>query len=215
MIALSLVLPGVASANTASVKCDSTGVVFTYNADFGRSKVSTEIVNGVSYEYTVPVHGRHAHLAGRHRRHLRQRVVERRVDPEDQAALPEAAPAASAASAAAAAAARRRRLRRLRAVTTPPPAPPAPPAQPVAPPVVPATPVVPSTPSTPPKITLRKKALATTVPAGSTVRYQLVVKATGGTAHDVVVCDKLPRPHDVRLARHRDAAERQGLLGGR
>ena len=28
--------------------------------------------------------------------------------------------------------------------------------------------------------------------AGSTVRYQLVVKATGGTAHDVVVCDKLP-----------------------
>ena len=30
------------------------------------------------------------------------------------------------------------------------------------------------------------------MPAGSTVRYQLVVKATGGTAHDVEVCDKLP-----------------------
>ena len=73
-----------------------------------------------------------------------------------------------------------------------PPAPPAPPAQPVAPPVVPATPVAPSTPSTPPKITLRKRALAKTVPAGSTVRYQLVVKSTGGTAHGVVVCDKLP-----------------------
>ena len=95
MIALSLVLPGVASANTASVKCDSTGVVFTYNADFGRSKVSTEIVNGVSYAYNgACAPGQHAHLAGRHRRHLRQRVVERRVDSEDQAALPEAPAAA-------------------------------------------------------------------------------------------------------------------------
>jgi len=55
VIALALMLPGVASANTASVKCDSTGVVFTYNADFGRAKVSTEIVNGVSYAYNVPV----------------------------------------------------------------------------------------------------------------------------------------------------------------
>ena len=55
VIAASLLLPGVASANTASVKCDSTGVVFTYNADFGRSKVSTETVNGHTYDYTVPV----------------------------------------------------------------------------------------------------------------------------------------------------------------
>src|SRR5262249_15917637 len=39
---------------------------------------------------------------------------------------------------------------------------------------------------------LRKRALRKVVPAGETVRYQLVVKATGGTAHDVVVCDKLP-----------------------
>ena len=52
--------------------------------------------------------------------------------------------------------------------------------------------VAPSTPSAPPKISLRKRALAKVVQAGSTVRYQLVVKATGGTAHDVVVCDKLP-----------------------
>ena len=106
VIALSLMLPGVASANTASVKCDSTGVVFTYNADFGRSKVSTEIVNGVSYAvHGAREAGQHAHLARRHRRHLRQRFVERRVDPEDQAALPAAAPAPAAA---------RRRLRRRR-----------------------------------------------------------------------------------------------------
>ncbi len=45
---------------------------------------------------------------------------------------------------------------------------------------------------TPPVLSLHKKALATTVAAGAKVRYQLVVKATGGTAHDVVVCDKLP-----------------------
>ena len=44
----------------------------------------------------------------------------------------------------------------------------------------------------PPTLSLHKRALAKTVPAGSKVRYQLVVKATGGTAHDVVVCDKLP-----------------------
>jgi hypothetical protein len=48
------------------------------------------------------------------------------------------------------------------------------------------------TKATPPTISLRKRALATTVPAGSKVRYQLVVKASGGTARDVVVCDKLP-----------------------
>jgi hypothetical protein len=51
------------------------------------------------------------------------------------------------------------------------------------------------TPSTPPakvQITLTKRALAHTVPAGSSVKYKLVVTAKGGTAHDVVVCDKLP-----------------------
>jgi uncharacterized repeat protein (TIGR01451 family) len=51
----------------------------------------------------------------------------------------------------------------------------------------PATP-----PASPPKISLSKRASPKTVAAGSIVRYQLVVKATGGTAHDVVVCDKLP-----------------------
>lgn len=53
--------------------------------------------------------------------------------------------------------------------------------------------MTPSTSTAPaPKISLRKRALARIVATGKTVRYQLVVKATGGTAHDVVVCDKLP-----------------------
>ena len=51
-----LAVPGVASANTGSVTCDSTGVVFSYNANFGRDKVSTETVNGVSQQFTVPAH---------------------------------------------------------------------------------------------------------------------------------------------------------------
>ena len=45
---------------------------------------------------------------------------------------------------------------------------------------------------TTPVISLLKRALATTVTAGSKVKYQLTVTATGGTAHDVVVCDRLP-----------------------
>ena len=48
------------------------------------------------------------------------------------------------------------------------------------------------TPAAPPTLSLTKRALATTVPAGSNVKYQLVVTSTGGTAHDVTVCDKLP-----------------------
>ena len=35
-------LPTGASANTGSVKCDSTGVVFSYNANFDVATVSTE-----------------------------------------------------------------------------------------------------------------------------------------------------------------------------
>src|SRR5664279_4116702 len=49
-----LALPGVASANTGSVTCDSTGVVFSYDAHFGRVKVATETVNGVSQPFSVP-----------------------------------------------------------------------------------------------------------------------------------------------------------------
>src|SRR6476646_3841008 len=53
---IALTVPGVASANTGSVTCDSTGVVFSYNANFGRTKVSTETVNGVTQQFTVPAH---------------------------------------------------------------------------------------------------------------------------------------------------------------
>ena len=31
-------------------------MVFSYNADFGRDKVSTETVNGVTQQFTVPAH---------------------------------------------------------------------------------------------------------------------------------------------------------------
>ena len=41
-------------------------------------------------------------------------------------------------------------------------------------------------------ISLRKSAGATTVAPGATVKYRLVVTSKGGTAHGVVVCDKLP-----------------------
>jgi uncharacterized repeat protein (TIGR01451 family) len=65
---------------------------------------------------------------------------------------------------------------------------------PAAPPVTPpAAPVTPSTPAAPaPTIVLVKRALAKVVPAGSKVKYELIVTAKGGTAHGVVVCDKLP-----------------------
>ena len=49
-------LPSGASANTGSVKCDSTGVVFSYNANFDRATVSTETVNGETQTFTVPAH---------------------------------------------------------------------------------------------------------------------------------------------------------------
>jgi uncharacterized repeat protein (TIGR01451 family) len=71
---------------------------------------------------------------------------------------------------------------------TPPEAPPVV-STPVAPPVVTTTPPV---AAPPPVLSLRKKAGASTVAAGANVKYQLVVTSTGGTAHGVVVCDKLP-----------------------
>ena len=59
-----LAFPGVSSANTGSVKCDETGVVFSYRANFNPSRVSTETVNGVSQQFTVPKWtGGHAHVA--------------------------------------------------------------------------------------------------------------------------------------------------------
>src|SRR5262245_10110985 len=53
-ITTALVLPGAASANSGYVVCDATGVVFHYNTDFGRTKVVTETVNGVTKQVTVP-----------------------------------------------------------------------------------------------------------------------------------------------------------------
>jgi uncharacterized repeat protein (TIGR01451 family) len=180
---IALAVPGVSSANTGSVTCDSTGVVFNYNADFGRTKVSTETVNGVTQQFTVPAHTAVTHtwpgLFG-------TLTVGATWSGGSIPTVTLHCPAPS---------------------TPPPPPPPVsppppvapppvvtpPPAPPVAPPAPPAvTPSTPSTPAPSPTITLKKRALATTVPAGSVVKYQLTVTAKGGTAHGVVVCDKLP-----------------------
>ena len=102
----SLAVPGVASANTGSVTCDSTGVVFSYNANFGREKVSTETVNGVTQQFTVPKYTAVTHTwPGLSANAGRRGQVERRGDPDADAALPAPAAPAPAAPAPAAAAA--------------------------------------------------------------------------------------------------------------
>jgi uncharacterized repeat protein (TIGR01451 family) len=169
VVAISAVaLPGVALANTGSVKCDSTGIVFTYNTDFGRTKVVTETVNGVTKLVTVqartlttdtwPIFGTNTVGA----------VWSGGSIPTVTLTCPAPAPPVAPPP----------------AVTPPPPA-----VTPPAPPTVSTTPPV---PAAPPVLSLRKKAGATTVAAGANVKYQLVVTSTGGTAHGVVVCDKLP-----------------------
>jgi hypothetical protein len=164
-----LAFPGLASANTGSVKCDSTGVVFSYNANFNPSRVSTETVNGVSQDFTVPKWKAVTHtwpgLSG-------TLVVGAKWTGGGIKTVTLVCPKSK----------------------PPPPPPPPPPVAPPPPPVAPPAAVTPppAEEAVPPKISLRKRALAKIVPAGSTVRYQLVVKVTGGTAHDVVVCDKLP-----------------------
>jgi uncharacterized repeat protein (TIGR01451 family) len=182
---IALAVPSVASANTGSVKCDSTGVVFSYNADFGRTKVSTETVNGVSQQFTVPAHTAITHTWPGLTGTLKVGATWSGGSIPTVTLMCPAAPPPPP------------------PVAPPPPPPPPPvapppppPAPPVAPPVSPpvAPPATPSTPATSPKphIVLEKHALKKVVPAGKTVKYQLVVTATGGTAHGVVVCDKLP-----------------------
>jgi uncharacterized repeat protein (TIGR01451 family) len=183
-----LAFPSVSSANTGSVTCDSTGVVFSYNANFNTTRVSTETVNGVSQQFTVQAHKASKHTwpgvtgtitagatwSGGKIATVTLKCPAPPVAPPPPPVAPPPPP-----------------------VAPPPPPPVAPPAAPVAPPPAPVAPppaalVTPATPAPAPKISLRKRALAKTVAAGSTVRYQLVVKATGGTAHNVVICDNLP-----------------------
>jgi uncharacterized repeat protein (TIGR01451 family) len=168
-------LPGVASANTGSVTCNSTGVVFSYDAHFGRTKVVTETVNGVSKPFSVPKY----------------------------TAITDTWPVFGTLTVGATWSGGT-----IPTVTLVCPAPPPPPvAPPVAPPVVPpvvppvtppvttppAVPVTPTVVSAPaPRIALRKVAGAKTVAPGATVTYRLIVSVTGGTAHAVVVCDRLP-----------------------
>jgi hypothetical protein len=175
---IALAVPGIASANTGSVTCDSTGVVFSYNANFGRDKVSTETVNGVSQQFTVPAHTAITHtwpIFG-------TLVVGATWSGGSIPTVTLVCPAPQA--------------------SPPPPVPLAPPVvppvvtPPVAPPVAPLTPAVtpaaPVAPGPKPHIVLKKRALAKVVAAGSIVKYELIVTAKGGTAHGVVVCDKLP-----------------------
>jgi uncharacterized repeat protein (TIGR01451 family) len=180
---IALALPSVAAANTGSVTCDSTGVVFSYHSNFTTDEVSTETVNGETRQFTVPAHTAVTHtwpgISGTPTAGANWRGGS---IPTAQLTCPASPPT----------------------VTPPPPvapppppvAPPAPPvtppAPPVAPPVVTAVPTAPATPAPSPQIALRKRALAKAVRAGSVVKYQLIVTSTGGTAHGVVVCDKLP-----------------------
>jgi uncharacterized repeat protein (TIGR01451 family) len=174
-------LPGVASANTGSVRCDATGIVFTYNTDFGRTKVVTETVDGTTKLVTVqartlttdtwPLFGTHTVGA----------VWSGGSIPTVTLTCP--APAAPPPPV---------------VVVTPPPPAVTPPPPAVTPTPVTSTPPPPVTSTTPPVsvsapvISLRKKAGAATVAAGGTVKYRLVVTSKGGTAHGVVVCDSLP-----------------------
>ena len=181
---IALAVPSVASANTGSVTCDSTGVVFSYNANFGRTKVSTETVNGVTQQFTVPANTAVTHIWPIFGTLTVGATWSGGSIPTVTLVCP--APATP---------------------TPPPPpvTPPAPPpvvppvtppvATPVTPPAAPAAPAAPITPLSPspnPHIVLEKRALATVVPAGSVVKYQLIVTSKGGTAHGVVVCDNLP-----------------------
>jgi uncharacterized repeat protein (TIGR01451 family) len=181
---IALAVPTVASANTGSVTCDSTGVVFSYNANFGRTKVSTETVNGVTQQFTVPAHTAITHTwpvfgtltvgatwsGGSIPTVTLVCPAPATPTPPPPPVTPPVAPPVA-----------------------PPAAPPvAPPVTPPAAPAAPAAPVTPLAPSPNPHIVLKKRALATVVPAGSVVKYQLIVTSKGGTAHGVVVCDNLP-----------------------
>lgn len=46
-----LAIPGIASAHTGRVTCDSTGIVFNYDANFPANTVVTEHVNGTDYSF--------------------------------------------------------------------------------------------------------------------------------------------------------------------
>lgn len=52
--AVMLIVPGIASAHSGTVTCDSRGVVFTYNANFPTTTTVTQDVSGVTKTVTVP-----------------------------------------------------------------------------------------------------------------------------------------------------------------
>lgn len=64
---VALAIPNIASAHTGTVKCDSTGVVFSYNNNFAHDTLVTESVkdstqgNGTVYSVTVPANKAFTH----------------------------------------------------------------------------------------------------------------------------------------------------------
>ena len=88
VVLIALAVPGVASANTGSVTCDSTGVVFSYNANFGRDQgLDRDRERRDPAVHRAGAYGHHAHVA--HLRHAdRWRDVEWRLDPDGHARLP-------------------------------------------------------------------------------------------------------------------------------
>jgi uncharacterized repeat protein (TIGR01451 family) len=163
--------PGIASANTGTVTCNSSGVVFSYDAHFGRTKIVTETVNGVSKPFSVPKYTAITDTWPVFGTLTVGATWSGGSIPTVTLVCPAAPPVSPPVS--------------------PPVAPPAvPPATPPATTPPAATPSVVTAPA--PRISLRKKAGAKIVPAGSTVTYRLIVTVTGGVGHDVVVCDRLP-----------------------
>ncbi|MDX6619827.1 MAG: hypothetical protein QOK36_2213 [Gaiellales bacterium] len=182
-----IVLPGVASANSGSVKCDSTGIVFTYNTNFDHTTVVTETVNGATKLVTVPARTQTTDLWPLATVRA-SNTVGAVWSGGSIATVPLTCPVPPAAP---------------QQPVAPPPAPPATPVvstpTPPAPPVVttstPPAVVVSTTPAAatpPPVLSVIKKAGASTVAPDGTVKYSLLVTSKGGTAHGVVVCDKLP-----------------------
>lgn len=54
--AVLLAVPTMASAHSGTVTCNSSGVVFHYNANFASTKTATERVNSAQYTFVVPAY---------------------------------------------------------------------------------------------------------------------------------------------------------------
>lgn len=139
-------LPGTAQAHTGAVKCDATGVVFSYNPNFERDTQVTETVNGATRVVTVHRHQAStdtwagvtgtakASASWSHGGIEEATLICPKAPPPPPPVTPPVTPPVAPPPAPPVA---------PPAPPVTPPAPPAPPAAPVAPPAVPATPPAP------------------------------------------------------------------------